>query len=417
MNGANHPATILYAWASYAPMHFLQGAFSNESQAADDIAAYLGTVAAGMKWLLQVPVALDVGSVVVDTQSPSIAIVVPSAGTSSVSIASVTSSNPSEFPIVGSTCAGTIDPGTSCQIDIAFKPSALGDRGAAVTLLSNGAGSPQSTTLSGTGTSSNTTPVNYEGLWWASPPGSESGWGINFAHQGDVIFATWFTYDANGKGWWLSMTANKTGNAVFSGTLYQTTGPAFDAVPFDPGQVAGTAVGTGTISFTDANNGIFGYTVNDVSQAKPITRQVFGQMPICIFSAQNNLVTATNYQDLWWKMPAESESGWGVNLTQEGDTIFATWFTYDHDHSAMWLAVTANETAPGTYSGDLLRATGPAFDSMPFNPAAIVVTKVGTATFTFSDGNDASFAYTVNGVSQTKAITREVFRSPGTVCK
>src|SRR6185312_17220634 len=28
---------------------------------------------------------------------------------------------------------------------------------------------------------------NYQGLWWASPAGSESGWGINFAHQGDII--------------------------------------------------------------------------------------------------------------------------------------------------------------------------------------------------------------------------------------
>ncbi|MGE5089613.1 MAG: hypothetical protein ACM3QY_10845, partial [Candidatus Levyibacteriota bacterium] len=52
--------------------------------------------------------------------------------------------------------------------------------------------------------------ANYEGLWWAAPAGSESGWGINFAHQGDVIFATWFTYDATGKAWWLSMTALKT---------------------------------------------------------------------------------------------------------------------------------------------------------------------------------------------------------------
>ncbi|HEX7273240.1 MAG TPA: hypothetical protein VF420_13935, partial [Casimicrobiaceae bacterium] len=37
--------------------------------------------------------------------------------------------------------------------------------------------------------------VNYEGLWWAAPAGSESGWGVNFAHQGDTIFASWFTYD------------------------------------------------------------------------------------------------------------------------------------------------------------------------------------------------------------------------------
>ncbi len=49
------------------------------------------------------------------------------------------------------------------------------------------------------------------GLFWNAPADSESGWGINFAHQGDVIFATWFTYDLTGKAWWLSMTADKTG--------------------------------------------------------------------------------------------------------------------------------------------------------------------------------------------------------------
>ena len=38
--------------------------------------------------------------------------------------------------------------------------------------------------------------LNFQGLWWNAPAGSESGWGINFAHQGDVIFATWFTHDA-----------------------------------------------------------------------------------------------------------------------------------------------------------------------------------------------------------------------------
>ncbi len=74
---------------------------------------------------------------------------------------------------------------------------------------------------------------NFEGSWWTAPAGSESGWGLNFAHQGDVIFATVFTYDATGKTWWLSMTANRIGNNVFSGTLYETRGPAFNTVPFD----------------------------------------------------------------------------------------------------------------------------------------------------------------------------------------
>jgi hypothetical protein len=43
-------------------------------------------------------------------------------------------------------------------------------------------------------------------------------------------------------------------------------------------------------------------------------------------------------------------------------------------------------------------------------------TAVGTAAFTFSDGANASFAYTVNGLAQTKAITREIFVAPGTFC-
>lgn len=34
----------------------------------------------------------------------------------------------------------------------------------------------------------------------------------------------------------------------------------------------------------------------------------------------------------------------------------------------------------------------------------------------FSDGNNATYAYTVNGVSQVKAITRQVFGPPGTLC-
>ena len=36
---------------------------------------------------------------------------------------------------------------------------------------------------------------------------------------------------------------------------------------------------------------------------------------------------------------------------------------------------------------------------------------------TFVDGNAATFAYTVNGVTQTKPMTRYVFRAPGTVCR
>ncbi len=200
--------------------------------------------------------------------------------------------------------------------------------------------------------------TNFGGLWWNSPGGSESGWGINFAHQGDQIFASWFTYDLNGKAWWLVMSANRIAHRVYTGTLFQGTGPAFDTVPFPPlGAPAAQPArrsATATLTFSDANNGTFAYTVNGIAQTKAITRETFGPLPTCVFGAQANLALTSNYQDLWWAAPAGSEAGWGINLAHEGDTIFATWYTYDHDRSPMWLVTTANKSGLSSYTGDLI---------------------------------------------------------------
>ena len=260
--------------------------------------------------------------------------------------------------------------------------------------------------------------ANYEGLWWAAPAGAEAGWGINIAHQGDAIFATWFTYDANGKAWWLSATANKTAAGVYGGTLYQTSGPAFNSVPFDPKQVTRTAVGTATLTFSSTSTGTFAYTVNGITQTKAIALQVFGPLPICTWSAQPNFALATNYQDLWWAAPSGAESGWGVNLIHQGNTIFATWFTYDANRNPLWYSVTAPQVAANTFSGSLVQTSGPAFSAVPFDPTKVQRTTVGSSTFNFTDGNTGTFAYIVNGVTQTKNITRELFQPPaGTLCR
>jgi subtilisin family serine protease len=124
-----------------------------------------------------------------------------------------------------------------------------------------------------------------------------------------------------------------------------------------------------------------------------------------------------NYQGLWWNNPPGSESGWGINFAHQGDTIFATWFTYDLDGTPLWLVAIADNTAPKTFAGTLYRTTGPPFNAVPFDATKFVVTPVGSATFTFTDGDNGTFAYTVNGIGGSKAITREVLRAPGTVCQ
>jgi hypothetical protein len=258
---------------------------------------------------------------------------------------------------------------------------------------------------------------NVQGLWWRSPAASESGWGINLTQQGEVLFATWFTYDTDGSGMWLVMSNGaKTGDNAYAGTLYRTTGPPFNASPWLSSGVATTPVGTATFAFSDANTGTFGYTVNGVTQSKPIMREVFASpVPTCV--AAQTFAPSSNYSDLWWHAPADSESGWGINLTQQGDVLFATWFTYDADGKGLWLVMSHGaKTAPGNYSGALYRTTGPAFSASPWDPSQVGVTQVGTATFSFSDISNGTFSYSVNGVSQSKAITREVFATPATVC-
>jgi hypothetical protein len=272
--------------------------------------------------------------------------------------------------------------------------------------------------------------LNVEGLWYNAPAESEAGWGVNITQQGDIIFATWFTYDTDGSGMWLVMSkGDKVGANKYSGTLYRTTGPAFDSATFDPSQVTVTPVGSATFTFTDANNGTFQYTVKGIIQAKNITRQVYSSpMPTCFegtASAGTTPIYGTgtasgpNYQDLWWRSPAASESGWGVNLTHQGNILFATWFTYDASGKGMWLVMSngARVGNTSTYTGALYRTTGPAFSATPWDKSQVSITQVGTATFTFDDANSGTFSYTVNGVSGSKVITRQVFSTPTTVCQ
>jgi hypothetical protein len=117
--------------------------------------------------------------------------------------------------------------------------------------------------------------INYQALWWASPAASESGWGINIAHQGDTFFVTWFTYASNGRGQWIVMPAGqRTAQGTYSGELFRTTGPAYNLVPWT-GAITAIPVGTGTFTFADPDTGTFSYTVDGITQSKPITREVF----------------------------------------------------------------------------------------------------------------------------------------------
>jgi hypothetical protein len=255
--------------------------------------------------------------------------------------------------------------------------------------------------------------TNYTDLWWNA---AEGGWGVNVNHQGNTLFATLFTYGTDGKGVWYSMSGGaKQPDGSYMGDLFRTTGPAFNAKPFTPlGPANFTKVGTMRFAFTDDRNGVLTYNVDNASVTKNITRIALATPPTCTWSAFDRTV-ASNYQDLWWN---RNESGWGVNITHQSNTLFATLFTYDSSGQPMWLVMSnGTMTTPGNYSGALHRTTGPAFNAVPFTPIGPSnYTQVGTMSFSFTNGNTGTMMYTVNGVPVTKQIERLAFDVLKTQC-
>ena len=168
------------------------------------------------------------------------------------------------------------------------------------------------------------------------------------------IFATWFTYDLTGKALVAGHDRQQDRPTdVYTGTLYQTHGPAFSAVPFNPGR-------------RDRDRGRDRHA--DLHRRQQRQLRVHGQRHHArprrsrgrcsgrcrpARSARSRTWrSATNYQDLWWAAPAESESGWGVNFTHQGDMIFATWFTYDVDGTPLWLSATVHQDGAGRLHRD-----------------------------------------------------------------
>jgi hypothetical protein len=113
----------------------------------------------------------------------------------------------------------------------------------------------------------------------------------------------------------------------------------------------------------------------------------------------------TDYTDLWWN-PAEN--GWGINLIQQYETLFATLFVYGADNSARWYVASDLHGGQNSFTGTLYQTTGPAFSATWTGTAT--PTPVGSMTISFSNSNSGTLTYVVNGASVTKTIQRQTFR-------
>jgi len=110
--------------------------------------------------------------------------------------------------------------------------------------------------------------------------------------------------------------------------------------------------------------------------------------------------------DLWYN-PAES--GWGVSVFHQGDTLFASLFVYGPDAQPKWYTASGLTPGPFTFSGPLVESHGPWFGER-FDSDDVQRRVVGSMTFTLS-GNTANVSYDIDGIRVSKPVVRASLRT------
>jgi hypothetical protein len=109
--------------------------------------------------------------------------------------------------------------------------------------------------------------------------------------------------------------------------------------------------------------------------------------------------------DMWFD-PAES--GWGLNLIHQGNTLFATLFVYGVDRQPKWFVASDVSAGPSIYTGTLRECTGAWFGG-PYSARPFACRDVGTLRFSLG-ATSGAVDYTIDGVSVTKSVQRLTFR-------
>ena len=124
-------------------------------------------------------------------------------------------------------------------------------------------------------------------------------------------------------------------------------------------------------------------------------------------AASRAATNSVDYTDTWWN---PVEDGWGLQIVQQVDAMFATLYVYDAHTSPDWYTATLTPNAAGAWKGALYATQGPWFGG-PFNPAAVSRRHVGDFSLTFTAPDKGTLAYSVDGVPAVRAIQRYTMRN------
>jgi len=177
--------------------------------------------------------------------------------------------------------------------------------------------------------------------------------------------------------------------------------------------------------YYDNTGAVFTYDVNSTGGSYQVFKQPVSFAEINALQAlgldvsflaapdsTNGLTSAAvSYQDWWWN-PAQG--GMGVNVGQQGNTIFAAWSLYGDDGKASFLSFSGtNPRGDAFYYGNLYRNTGPS-PGPGYNPALVTTAAVGSASIFFTSDTAAILRYSYDNGSHagTLGLERYSFARP-----
>lgn len=115
--------------------------------------------------------------------------------------------------------------------------------------------------------------ISVKDVWWAGA--GENGWGISIAQQERSLFATWYTYDADGKTTWFVSPGGTWDGTTYTGQLYSTSGSPWLGTVYNAAANRVESLGTLVLRFSDANRAIMTTTFNGKTITKTISRLAF----------------------------------------------------------------------------------------------------------------------------------------------
>jgi hypothetical protein len=226
---------------------------------------------------------------------------------------------------------------------------------------------------------------------WHDP--KQPGWGVFMDHQGDKLFGALFTHDAQGNPIWFVMSAGtRQHDGAYMGDLYRSNGPLAE------GLVDTQAVGMMRFEPIDATSGTLTYVVGGVTTTRAVERFRFSTaLRECRWSTdpQKASLERANFTSLWW---SPARPGWGLALSQQGESTFGVLFIYDTKGRPSWVVMASGvQKSIGSFGGTLYRA------------ARGAIQEVGSLSLKFSSASDGVLKYRLDGADYEEKITRQTF--------